>query len=99
MHLKDLLHRARLDVIETFILSGDEKIEVECEKSYSQQLDAASKKVEAFFESRYNNDELDEICKYYYEQTAVYQEVYFEIGLIVGAKIAFDLRGKIEELQ
>ena len=42
--------------------------------------------------------ELDEITGYYDEQVGVYQDVYFEIGLILGAKIAFQIRAKMEEL-
>jgi len=98
MDFKDLLQRANLNCIENYLLYGEPTFEKQSEKSYSERLKEARKKASAFFKARYSDiDEYDEISGYFYEQVEVYQDVYFEIGLIVGAKIAFQLRGKIEE--
>jgi hypothetical protein len=100
MYFKELLHRTNLDVIESFILTGDTKIQREVQHSYSERIKEASKKATAFFEAQYTDiQEYDRIVGFFFEQTAVYQEVYFELGLIAGSKMAFDLRGKIEDLK
>ena len=55
--------------------------------------------MEAFFEERFSDiKELDEIAGYYYKQAIVYRDVYFEMGLITGAKIAFQIHKRMEEL-
>ena len=55
--------------------------------------------MESFFEERFSDiKELDEIVGYYYKQAIVYRDVYFEIGLITGAKIAFQIHKRMEEL-
>ena len=49
--------------------------------------------------SRFTNiDEFDEIAGYFNEQVSVFEDVYLEIGLLLGARIAFQICGKIAEL-
>ncbi len=99
MDFSNLLRRTNLNAIETFLMSGGDSFEDPPSKTYSERIEDADKKAKAFFESRYTDiGELDEIAGYYYEQTAVYEDVYFEIGLLIGAKIAYQIRGKMEEL-
>lgn len=99
MDFSDLLQRASLLSVERFFMYGGENMEKPSGKTYSQRLLEVRKKAAAFFEQRFPNlEEYDEISGYYDELAAVYEEVYFEIGLILGAKIAFEVRGKMEEL-
>lgn len=100
MGFKELLHRANLNALESYLMHGDMDYGIPNEKTYSERLGEARKKAMAFFEARYSDlDEYDEISGCYSAQTDVYRDVYFEIGLLVGAKIAFQIRGKIEELK
>ncbi len=65
-----------------------------------ERLMEADEKAHAFFKARYPDmKEYDEIMAYYYNQTGVIKEVYFEIGLIAGGKIAFEISKRMEELK
>ena len=48
MRFEKLLHRVSLDVIETFILSGDLRHKRASEKNFSERLQEASKKATTF---------------------------------------------------
>ena len=78
---------------------GGESFERPSDKSYAQRLQEARKNATAFFEARFTNiDEFDEIAGYFNEQVSVFEDVYLEIGLLLGARIAFQICGKIAEL-
>lgn len=99
MDFGDLLERANLNSIESYLLYGGESTDKPSEKTYSERLAEAKKKAAAFFQSRYSDiQEYDEITGYFNEQVAVFQDVYLEIGLILGAKIAFQIRERMEEI-
>lgn len=99
MDFSDLLQRTNLNSIESFLMYGGESFIKPPNKTYSERLADAKKKAKAFFETRYTDiDEYDEIAGYFNEQAAVFEEVYFEIGLLTGAKIAYQIREKMEEL-
>ena len=98
MDISDLLRRANLNCIEEYLFHGGESFEKPSEKTYSERLADAREKAMDFFQARYSNtQEYDEIAGYFYEQAEVFQDVYFEIGLILGAKIAFQICGRIGE--
>ncbi len=100
MNFSELLQRANLNCIEDFLINGSESFDKPSEKTYSERLAEAQKKVTAFFQARYTDiHEYDEIAGYFHEQARVFQDVYFEIGLILGAKIAFQLCERMEELK
>ena len=91
--------RADLNSIEAFLMHGGESFERPSDKSYAQRLREARKNATAFFEARFTNiDEFDEIAGYFNEQVSVFEDVYLEIGLLLGARIAFQICGKIAEL-
>ena len=99
MDFRELLQRANLNCIEDFLMHGGESFEKPSEKTYSEGLEEAQKKVMTFFQARYSNmQEYDEITGYFHEQAAVFQDVYFEIGLILGAKIAFQICERMGEI-
>ena len=99
MDFSDLLQRTNLNSIETILMHGGENFEKPPDKTYSERLADANKKARAFFKARYTDiEEYDEIAGYFDEQAAVFEDVYFEIGLLIGAKIAYQIRGKMEEL-
>lgn len=100
MNFSDLLQRANLNCIQTFLVYGGENYEKPSEKTYSERIDEAKKKATAFFRKRYSDiKEYDEISGYFAEQTSVFEEVYFEMGMIVGAKIAFQIHERMKELE
>ena len=99
MKFEDYLQRAELISLQNFLKYGAESYIKSSEKTYSEQLKEARENAKAFFEEKYPDiDEYDKVYGYFDEQASVYEEVYFEIGLIVGAKIGFQIRGKMDEL-
>lgn len=99
MYFRDLLKRANVSSLEFFLLHGVEGHERPPEQTYSERLDAAEEKITSFLRPLCKKRrEFDEITGYLCNQMDVYQDVYFEIGLIAGAKLAFQLRGGMEEL-
>ncbi len=96
----DFLRRANLNALETFIKYGSENFENMSEKPYSQRIKEAQKNFNNFFLSKFSNtSEHDEITKCFYEHVSVYEDVYFEIGLILGIKIAFQICDKMKYLK
>lgn len=99
MNIKDYLQRAEFISLQNFFKYGGETYLESSKKTYSEQLADARKNAKEFFEKRYTDiDEYDEIYGYFDEQVSVYEEVYFEIGLIVCAKIGMQLQKRLEEL-
>ena len=99
MDFSNLLHRANLNSIESYLIHGGENFDEPSNKTYSERLKEAQKKTIAFFDARYSDiQEYDEISGYFHEQVAVFRDVYFEIGIITGAKITFQIREKMNEL-
>ncbi len=98
-NFSDLLHRANLNCMEMFLMNGSECCDAPSGGTYAERLKEADKKALAFFQERYSDiSEFDEITEYFYAQIASYEDVFFEIGLLVGAKIGFQAREKMEEL-
>ena len=55
---------------------------------------------DAFLKARFpEQKDYNEITSMYDRQVSVNQDVYFEIGLIVGGKIAFEISKRMEELK
>ena len=100
MDFNDFLQRAELFSLQTFIKYGCETFSKLPEKTYSERLKEANKNMKDFCDKKFDDiKEYDEVYGYFHEQASVFEDVYFEIGLIVGAKIAFQLCDKINELR
>ena len=100
MGIDDMLCRANLNSLEKFLINGDKSNEEAPYRRYSERLMEADHRAAAFLRERFPVlNEYDEIMAYYYDQTGVIQEVYFEIGLILGAKIALEISRRMEELK
>ena len=99
MNFNDYLQRAELISLQSFLKHGGETFIKSSEKSYSEQLAEARKNAKEFFGKKFpNKDEYDEVYGYFDEQASVYEEVFFEIGIIIGAKIGIQLKNRLEEL-
>lgn len=100
MNFKNYLQRANLDSIQNFLKYGSESFIETDMRTYSERIKDARKNTVNFFKDRFTDiNEFDKILGYFEEQTTVYEEVYFEIGMILGAKIALELTKKAEELK
>lgn len=99
MRFSEVLERANPGNIGEFILNGGECLLEPDTRSYTQRLKEADKKASDFLKQRFKSiTEFDEIYGCYCKETAVYQDVFFEMGLITGAKLAFQISEKMREL-
>ena len=100
MSFERLLTRANLKTIQAYLRYEVVDWSEDSKQTYEERLKAANQKATEFFEEHYTDlDEYDKIAGYFGEITEVYEDVFFEIGMIVGAKLAFELRGKMKELE
>lgn len=99
MKFENYLQRAELISLQNFLKYGGETFIPTSGKKYSERLTEARRKAKNFFEEKFSDiDEFDRIYGYFDEQVSEYEEVFFEIGIIVGAKIGFQFREKMEDL-
>ncbi len=100
MDFHHLLERANMDSLESFLLYSVESLESQPFKSYSQHLSEAHEKLSAFLKQRFPTiEERDQITECLCVETDAVQDVYFEIGLLTGAKIAFQVSKRLRELE
>ena len=99
MDFTNLLIRANLSNLEDFLLEGGEYLIEKNHKPYSEMLEEAERDARDFFQVRFpDTDDYDEISGYYNRQTEVYKEAFFEIGLLLGAKIGYQIHSRMSEL-
>ena len=98
MDFKDLLRRTNLHSLESFLLNGTENLEQPCDTPYAERLTEAERTAKAFFDARFaDSDDYDEIAGYVTELIEVFQAVYFEIGLLLGGRIAYQIAERLAE--
>ncbi len=99
MNFNKYLERSNIHSLQNYIKHGGETFEHTPPKTYTQIINDAERDALKFFSDRFPKiEDYDEITGYYYKLTETYEEVFFEIGAIVGAKLAFELKDKINEL-
>ncbi|MBQ1947995.1 MAG: hypothetical protein II359_05235 [Clostridia bacterium] len=96
MRFGEIWRRAELNSIETFLKYGGEDLGPWVKETYAQRLKTADKNILDFLKE--NTDLTDECMGFLYEQISIYEDVYFEIGLLLGGKLAFCIGEKIKEL-
>ena len=97
---EDYLQRAEFISLQNFLKTGGEIYIQSPQKTYSEQLKEVHQKAKAFFDQKFTDiDEHDKITECFYNLAGVYEEVFFEVGTIVGAKIGMQLQKKLQELQ
>ena len=86
-YITDAFERLNLQHIREFLLYGVECVDVQ-DGTYEQRLDAATRPVsEAMKKAFPDEDEYDNVMTIISNNLAVYEEVYFEVGLRCGAKL------------
>ena len=100
MDFSKMLHRADLHNMEMHIMGMADSNEDPEYVPYAERLAEADKNADAFFKARFPElKDYDEIMAYYDDQVFINQQIYFEIGLIVGGKMAFEISKRMEELK
>lgn len=100
MKFEDYLQRAEFISLQNFLKTGGETYVNSSHQTYSEQLRETQQKAKEFFDEKFPElDEHDKVVEYFYDLVGIYEDVFFEIGAIVGAKIGMQLQKRIQELQ
>lgn len=99
MYFKDLLKRAELKSIKDFIVWGEEIYGESEKKTYDERIKDAERRIGELFEEYFpDNETNDKVFSLYYKQMSVYQDVYFELGMLAGASLALQIKEKMREI-
>lgn len=97
MYYDDLLGRANLYRLTNFLLEGSEYQREPEGETYRERIEAAESAMLELLQSKYSGRELDAACDAFYALTAQYESVYFEIGLLLGGRIALQISHRLRE--
>lgn len=97
MYYDDLLGRANLYRLTNFLLEGSEYRQEPEGETYRERIEAAENKMEELLSSKYSGRELEAACDVFYAAMAVCEAVNFEIGLLIGGRIAQQISHRLRE--
>lgn len=99
MNFNDMWKRADLSMLKSYLKEGACRMDKPTEKSYRERIQDAESRAEALFSAEFvDEQDRNPYMEAFFDLAGVYEEVYFEIGLLTGAKIALQLAGKAAEL-
>lgn len=99
MLFKNLLNRANLRNLEIFLWAGGVCDNALPEESYAERMKSAEQKMESFLKTHFPDaKEFEAANEIWSEVNGVYMDIYFEVGLLLGARIAMQINRKMEEL-
>ncbi len=99
MLFKDFLNRSTCRVVENFILNGGEWKDTSPDLPLDTRLKNAEEALHRFFRLHCTSDaETEYILDKIYEPISDLEAAYFEAGMLAGAKLAFEIRGKMDEI-
>lgn len=95
----DFLERANCDAIETFIMTGGESVHTAEPIPLEERLREAEKEITKILflkcETEQEREEvLDAVCGFF----SSIESIYFEAGMLAGAKLAFEIGEKMRNL-
>ena len=100
MNFLEMMDRADIANIHSFLTYGSEGFKDETKKSYTQRIAEAQLKISDYLKEKFKDtDELDEITESIFSMTEVYEDVYFEAGLLLGAKLGYEMREKLDKIE
>lgn len=100
MDFKNMLQRADLNSIRAFLKNGTEDFCEKTDLTYSEQIKETIKNIHGILKEKYPTfEEYDKIEGYFNEQLFILENIYFEIGLLAGAKIAFQISERFDEIK
>ncbi|MBQ6998988.1 MAG: hypothetical protein IJN62_04290 [Clostridia bacterium] len=100
MNFREMADRADIANIHSFITYGAEGFKDLSEKNYAERIKEAQLKISDYLQNSFKNQEqLDEMLELIFSMTEVYEDVYFEAGMLLGAKLGYTLKEKMKELE
>ncbi len=93
-YIDEIFTRLDIQHIREFLLHGVEEMNIST-KSYKERIDEVRKPVIEFFQEKFPDmDECEKITNKVYDCASIYEEVYMEIGMQCGVKLAMQLFGR-----
>jgi len=90
-YVKKIFERLDLQQIRNFLFTGVELREID-ERTYIERLEEESQSIEKRLENIFKNkEELDEVFYELGQSEETHAEVFFEMGIKVGARLIFQL--------
>lgn len=100
MEFKGLEKRTDVTALVDFLLYGMEYLTPPPNESYDQRLTAAQEKIDAFLSDRFpDRRECDKISTDLWDQIGTFSDVYFEVGLLTGARLAMQFTDRLKALK
>lgn len=100
MNFREMMDRADIANIQSFLIYGYEGYKDSTKKSHAQRIKEAQLKISDYLKEKFKNtEELDEITESIFSMTEIYEDVYFEAGLLVGAKLGYEMREKLDKIE
>lgn len=94
---KELLKRADLANIGEFIMHGGEFVNLPEDKTNGERIKQAYSEIHSFIESNFEEDSLDDKADILTSPISVLESSYFELGLLSGIKLGYQLQKKWEK--
>ncbi len=100
MEFKDIMKRAEFTAIGSYLRSGDNILFEPDHKSYEEQIISAEAQISSLLSEWFpDRKEHDLIYDRIFHLTGTYIDVFFELGVLSGAKIGYQLKSKLDELK
>lgn len=100
MNFREMMDRADIANIQSFLTYGFEGYKDKTEKTYIHRIEEAQSQISDFLKNCFDDiSKRDEITELILSMTEVYEDVYFEAGLLLGAKLGYEMREKLEEIK
>ena len=99
MNIEELLKRADLTMLQQFIRYGSEWLAETSKDRYVNQIRESEIRISKFFDECFSDFiERENAIELFDREAATYKDVYFEIGLLVGAKIGYEIHKRMNEI-
>ncbi len=99
MFLNELMERADIYLLKSFIIDGSDYIGDIPKASYRERLEKADEEIMEFLASKCEaQEEKNKITDLFCCMTDVYWDIYVEVGMLAGIKLSLQLFSKIEDV-
>ncbi len=99
MEFDNLLKRACFSSIADYMYSGEEYLGRFSDKSYEERIKENSEEIDKLFEEFFSDSqELARFTERFNHLLYIYIQVYFEMGVLAGGKLALDIEKKYRQL-
>lgn len=99
MNIESLLKRSDLTMMGLFLRHGSEWLVETSKDKYTNRLRESEIRIQDFFDKCFPDfDKNEEAVQLFDREASTYKDVYFEIGLLVGAKIEYEIHRRMNEI-